>query len=112
MVGNEVFGRSVSILHQRHPDGDVVLFFGRSADFFNQRWLDYTGLALEQTLELGWKSAIHPDDLPRILEKSEGAVRSEQSSQRRRISLVSCPRQSLAGHFGRDYRMVRNEHRH
>jgi PAS domain S-box-containing protein len=78
VVRNEVFGRSVSILHQRHPDGDVVLFFGRSADFFNQRWLDYTGLALEQTLELGWKGAIHPDDLPRILEKFEGAVRSEQ----------------------------------
>lgn len=42
------------------PDG--------SAECFNQRWLEYTGLSAEQALEWGWKVAIHPDDLPRILE--------------------------------------------
>jgi PAS domain S-box-containing protein len=42
------------------PDG--------SAEFFNQRWLDYTGLSAEQALEWGWRLAIHPDDLPRMLE--------------------------------------------
>jgi PAS domain S-box-containing protein len=42
------------------PDG--------SAEFFNQRWLDYTGLSAEQALGSGWQDAIHPDDLPRILE--------------------------------------------
>ena len=42
------------------PDG--------SADFFNQHWLDYTSLSVEQALDAGWKVAIHPDDLPRILE--------------------------------------------
>jgi PAS domain S-box-containing protein len=41
------------------PDG--------SADFFNQRWLEYTGLSAEQALGSGWQVAIHPDDLPRIL---------------------------------------------
>ena len=41
------------------PDG--------SADFFNQRWLDYTGLSAKQALCAGWEVAIHPDDLPRIL---------------------------------------------
>jgi PAS domain S-box-containing protein len=39
-----------------------------SAEFFNQRWLDYTGLSAEQALGSGWEVAIHPDDLPRILE--------------------------------------------
>ena len=39
-----------------------------SAEFFNRRWLEYTGLSAEQALEWGWKVAIHPDDLPRILE--------------------------------------------
>src|SRR5216683_1710517 len=34
-----------------------------SADFFNQRWLDYTGLSDEQTREWGWTVALHPDDL-------------------------------------------------
>jgi PAS domain S-box-containing protein len=42
------------------PDG--------SAEFFNRRWLDYTGLSVEQALDSGWQAAIHPDDLPRILE--------------------------------------------
>lgn len=42
------------------PDG--------SAEFFNQRWLEYTGLSAEQALDLGWKVAVHPDDLPRMLE--------------------------------------------
>jgi PAS domain S-box-containing protein len=36
---------------------------GGSADFFNQRWLDYTGLSAEQALDWGWTVALHPDDL-------------------------------------------------
>src|ERR1700675_1576115 len=50
------------------PDG--------SADFFNQRWLDYTGLSAEQALGSGWQVAIHPDDLPRILETFRQALNS------------------------------------
>ena len=49
-----------------------------SADFFNQRWLDYTGLSAEQALDWGWKVAIHPDDLPRILEAFREALNSVQ----------------------------------
>src|ERR1700704_6396598 len=48
------------------PDG--------SADFFNQRWLDYTGLSAKQALGSGWEGAIHPDDLPRILETFREAL--------------------------------------
>jgi PAS domain S-box-containing protein len=47
-----------------------------SADFFNQRWLDYTGLSAEQALGSGWQVAIHPDDLPRILETFREALNS------------------------------------
>src|ERR1700722_6664368 len=50
------------------PDG--------SADFFNQRWLDYTGLSATQALDSGWHVAIHPDDLPRILEIFREALHS------------------------------------
>jgi PAS domain S-box-containing protein len=50
------------------PDG--------SADFFNQRWLDYTGLSAEQALDSGWEVAIHPDDLPGILETFREALNS------------------------------------
>jgi len=50
------------------PDG--------SADFFNQRWLDYTGLSAEQAFGSGWEVAIHPDDLSRILETFRQALNS------------------------------------
>jgi PAS domain S-box-containing protein len=42
------------------PDG--------SAEFFNRRWLDFTGLTAEEALDWGWKDAIHSDDLSRMLE--------------------------------------------
>src|SRR5215467_2547272 len=53
------------------PDG--------SADFFNQRWLQYAGLTQEQALDWGWKTAIHPDDLPRILEVFHEAINLAQA---------------------------------
>jgi PAS domain S-box-containing protein len=34
-----------------------------SADFFNQRWLEYTGLSTEHARDWGWAVALHPDDL-------------------------------------------------
>src|ERR1700726_1869315 len=47
-----------------------------SADFFNQRWLDYTGLSAKQALGWGWAVAIHPDDRSRILETFREALNS------------------------------------
>lgn len=32
--------------------------------FFNQHWLEYTGLTSEELKKSGWTSRIHPDDLP------------------------------------------------
>jgi len=34
-----------------------------SADFFNQRWLEHTGLSTEQACHWGWTVALHPDDV-------------------------------------------------
>jgi PAS domain S-box-containing protein len=42
------------------PDG--------SNEFLNQRWLDYTGLSIEAAQDWGWQVAIHPEDLPRLLD--------------------------------------------
>src|SRR5262250_2474018 len=39
------------------PDGSV--------DFFNPRWLDYTGLSADESRDSKWTVAIHPDDLSR-----------------------------------------------
>lgn len=43
------------------PDG--------SNEFLNQRWHDYTGLSPEEAHGWGWKAAIHPEDLPMLIQK-------------------------------------------
>jgi PAS domain S-box-containing protein len=34
----------------------------------NQRWFDFTGLTLAQVRIEGWKTLVHPDDLPSLIE--------------------------------------------
>ena len=43
---------------QAAPDGSV--------EFLNQRWCDYTGISLAESLGIGWTSRIHPDDAPAL----------------------------------------------
>ena len=43
------------------PDGHV--------DFLNQRWCEYTGLSVAEARGEGWQNAIHPDDLPELLNR-------------------------------------------
>src|SRR5262249_3671246 len=42
------------------PDGTTA--------FLNQRWLDYTGLAMAPALDLGWTVAIHPDARGKLMD--------------------------------------------
>ncbi len=42
------------------PDGSV--------EFVNQRWLDYTGLSMEEAVGWGWQPTIHPEDLGKTME--------------------------------------------
>jgi len=44
-----------TLLASARPDG--------RGDFFNQRWLDYTGLSAEQLQGWGWATPLHPDDV-------------------------------------------------
>ena len=48
------------------PDG--------SRDFLNQRWLEYTGLSLEEGLGRGWQAAIHPEDRARLVDEWRAAL--------------------------------------
>ncbi len=50
------------------PDGTV--------DFVNQRWLDYTGIPLEEPLRI-----IHPEDLPRVMEKWRASMSEGKPSE-------------------------------
>ena len=49
-----------ALVWSARPDGSV--------EFFNRRWLDYTGLSAEQTQGWGWKAVVHPEDLDRLVD--------------------------------------------
>lgn len=44
------------------------------ADYFNQRWYEYTGLSFEQSEGPGWQAVVHPDDAPASVEKWRKAL--------------------------------------
>ena len=50
------------------PDGHV--------DFFNQRWCEYTGMRAEEAFGCGWTTAIHPGDLPQLLDRWRSSLTS------------------------------------
>jgi PAS domain S-box-containing protein len=52
-----------------------------SADFFNQRWLDYTGLTLTQARDWGWTAALHPDERIGLLDHWRSALASGKRSE-------------------------------
>ncbi len=62
------------IVWTARPDGRV--------DYFNGRWYEYTGMSPEASLSHpGWRSAVHPDDLGRLLEVRDPAVQEGQVFQ-------------------------------
>jgi PAS domain S-box-containing protein len=48
------------------PDGSV--------DFISQSWLDYTGFSREQGMGWAWESAVHPEDLDRVVANWRAAM--------------------------------------
>src|SRR3981189_1578001 len=48
------------------PDGSI--------DFINRRWLETTGLAMENALGWDWRSVVHPDDLARYVDEWRAAL--------------------------------------
>lgn len=48
-----------TLLASARPDG--------WGDFFNERWVDYTGLSAEQLQGWGWATPLHPDDAKGLL---------------------------------------------
>ncbi len=56
------------MLWSASPDGTV--------DYCNGRFLEYTGLGLEQAMSNGWMDVLHPDDLEPTLESWMSCVKS------------------------------------
>jgi len=55
------------------PDG--------SNEFLNKRWHDYTGLSPEESGGSGWQTVIHPQDLPRMMEKWQAVLASGEAGE-------------------------------
>jgi hypothetical protein len=60
-----------AVVWSARPDG--------FADFFSQHYLDYVGFPFERALGWGWTDAIHPDDLPKLLEIWQAVSASGQA---------------------------------
>lgn len=53
-------------------DGDGAL------DYYNQPWLDYTGMTLAESIGVGWKPVIHPEDLDRTIATWGESIRTHK----------------------------------
>ncbi|MCB5177618.1 MULTISPECIES: sensor histidine kinase [Microvirga] len=47
-------------------------------DYFNRRWHEFTGLTMEQSFGEGWTGAVHPDDLPTVLDRWHASLEAGQ----------------------------------
>jgi len=55
-----------AMLHSARPDGSV--------DYFNQRWLEYVGVSLQETWGWQWTKVIHPEDVEGVVGKWRSSV--------------------------------------
>ena len=55
------------------PDGQI--------DFVNQRFCEYTGLNLTEASGSGWQTAIHPEDLPNVVERWRSILASGEPGE-------------------------------
>ena len=54
-----------------------------NAVYLNQRFMDLIGLTLEELMSTGWRSIIHPDDVPGYVAAFEQALRDRSRFQQR-----------------------------
>jgi hypothetical protein len=61
LSSRQIIDLAPALIHTARPDGYL--------DFFNQRWLEFTGQPLERLLGWGWASFIHPDEIEPFVQK-------------------------------------------
>jgi PAS domain S-box-containing protein len=52
-----------------------------NVDFFNRHFVDYVGAPLEQLKDGGWKTAVHPDDVERLLSTWKSVMATDQGGE-------------------------------
>ncbi|MBD2041613.1 PAS domain S-box protein [Microcoleus sp. FACHB-672] len=66
---NRFFAEAVPhIIWTARPDGWL--------DYYNQRWVDYTGMTVEQTQGWGWQPVLHPDDVQKCIDTWSHSVQT------------------------------------
>ena len=63
-----VIDTTPALIHTGRPDGYL--------DYFNQRWLLFLGLPLEEVCGWRWTGAVHPEDVAGLLQKWHAALGS------------------------------------
>jgi PAS domain S-box-containing protein len=63
-----VIDTTPALIHTGRPDGYL--------DYFNQRWLEFFGLPLEEVCGWRWTDAVHPEDVAGLLQKWHAALAS------------------------------------
>ncbi len=61
-----------ALIHTGLPDGYL--------DFFNQRWLEFVGLRLEDLEGWKWTAAVHPDDVTGLVAAGRRGVSLDAAS--------------------------------
>jgi PAS domain S-box-containing protein len=69
----QIIDLAPALIHTARPDGYL--------DFFNRRWLDFTGQPLEKLLGWGWASCIHPDEVEPFVQKMRDSFAGGESFQ-------------------------------
>ncbi len=52
---------------------------GGRATWYNERWLTYTGLTLEQSSDFGWLETVHPADRDRVFARFQDAIEAGEA---------------------------------
>lgn len=68
-----VLDTTPALIHTGRPDGYL--------DYFNQRWLKYVGLSLEDLQGWAWTTAIHPEDVEGIVNRWRTSLASGEPFQ-------------------------------
>src|SRR5579883_516748 len=67
--------------------------------YFNQRWLEYTAVSLEEAGGEGWLEAIHPDDRERVRTAWREMVTASVADQSNRFAMEFRLRQAQTGEY-------------
>jgi PAS domain S-box-containing protein len=58
-----IVNKTPALIYSARPDGYI--------DFFNQQWVVFLGLPLEEISGWGWTKTIHPDDIEEFFLKPD-----------------------------------------